>query len=46
MITIHRFDCENISKIELERRMLAKWSDDDTDSGIVFGIEVILSDKK
>ncbi len=46
VITIHRFDCENIKKVELERRMLAKWSDDQEDSGIVFVIECILHDKR
>lgn len=46
VITIHRFDCENINKVELERRMLAKWSDDQEDSGIIFEIECILRDKR
>lgn len=46
VITIHRFDCENIKKVELERRMLAKWSDDQEDSGIIFEIECILHDKR
>ena len=46
VITIHRVDCDNVKKIELERRMLAKWSDDDQDSGIVFEIECTLRDKR
>ena len=46
MITIHRFDCENIKKVELERRILAKWSDDSEHTGIVFEIECILRDKR
>ncbi len=46
IITIHRVDCENIKKIELERRMLAKWSDDEQQSGIIFEIECILQDKR
>ncbi|MBC7503608.1 bifunctional (p)ppGpp synthetase/guanosine-3',5'-bis(diphosphate) 3'-pyrophosphohydrolase [Candidatus Gracilibacteria bacterium] len=46
IITIHRVDCENIKKIELERRMLAKWSDDDQQSGIIFVIECTLMDKR
>ena len=46
VITIHRVDCDNVKKIELERRMLAKWSDDDQDSGIIFEIECILRDKR
>ncbi|MBX9809079.1 RelA/SpoT family protein [Candidatus Gracilibacteria bacterium] len=46
VITIHRFDCENIKKVELERRMLAKWSDDTENTGIVFEIECTLRDKR
>jgi GTP pyrophosphokinase len=46
VITIHRVDCENVKKIELERRMLAKWSDDEQDSGIIFEIECTLRDKR
>lgn len=46
IITIHRFDCENINKIELERRMLAKWSDDEESTGIIFTVECILRDKR
>lgn len=46
IITIHRFDCENVNKIELERRMLAKWSDDESSNGIVFEVECILKDKR
>jgi GTP diphosphokinase / guanosine-3',5'-bis(diphosphate) 3'-diphosphatase len=46
IITIHRVDCDNVAKIELERRMLAKWSDDTEDSGIVFDIECTLMDKR
>ncbi|MBC7498779.1 bifunctional (p)ppGpp synthetase/guanosine-3',5'-bis(diphosphate) 3'-pyrophosphohydrolase [Candidatus Gracilibacteria bacterium] len=46
IITIHRVDCENVSKIELERRMLAKWSNDSQDSGIIFDIECTLRDKR
>jgi GTP diphosphokinase / guanosine-3',5'-bis(diphosphate) 3'-diphosphatase len=46
IITIHRVDCENVAKIELERRMLAKWSNDSEDSGIVFDIECTLRDKR
>lgn len=46
IITIHRVDCDNVAKIELERRMLAKWSDDTEDSGIVFDIECTLRDKR
>jgi GTP pyrophosphokinase len=46
IITIHRVDCDNVTKIELERRMLAKWSDDTEDSGIVFDIECTLRDKR
>ncbi len=45
MVTVHKVDCENIEKIELERRMLAKWSNDTENSGIVFEIECILHDK-
>ncbi len=46
IITIHRVDCENVSKIELERRMLAKWSNDSQDSGIIFDIECTLRNKR
>lgn len=46
IITIHRFDCENVSKVELERRMIARWSDQKEQSGTTFEIECILHDKK
>ena len=46
IVTIHKFDCENINKVDLERRMLAKWSDDSESSGIIFEIECILQDKR
>jgi guanosine-3',5'-bis(diphosphate) 3'-pyrophosphohydrolase len=46
IITIHRVDCSNIQKVELERRMLAKWSDDTSNSGIRLEIECIFKDKR
>lgn len=46
VVTIHRVDCDNVSKIDLDRRMLAKWSDDEGSSGISFEIECILNDKR
>lgn len=45
MVTVHKVNCVNIEKIELERRMLAKWSNDTENSGIVFEIECTLYDK-
>jgi GTP diphosphokinase / guanosine-3',5'-bis(diphosphate) 3'-diphosphatase len=46
IVTIHRVDCTNIAKVELERRLLAKWSDDTSIDGIVFDIECTLRDKR
>ena len=46
IITIHRVDCENVRKVELERRMLAKWSDDNGKNGIAFEVECIFRDKR
>jgi (p)ppGpp synthase/HD superfamily hydrolase len=46
VVTIHRFDCENINKVELERRIIAKWSDDIDHTGMTFEIECILHDKR
>ena len=46
IITIHRADCKNFKKVEIERRIQAKWSDAKEDSGIIFEIECILKDKR
>jgi GTP pyrophosphokinase len=46
IVTIHRVDCTNIAKVELERRLLAKWSDDTSVDGVVFDIECTLRDKR
>lgn len=46
IITIHRVDCKNFKKVELERRIQAKWSDDTDQTGIIFEIECILKDKR
>jgi GTP diphosphokinase / guanosine-3',5'-bis(diphosphate) 3'-diphosphatase len=46
IVTIHRVDCTNIAKVELERRLLAKWSDDTSVDGVVFDIECTFRDKR
>ena len=44
IITIHKFDCENIEKIQLDRRMSAHWSNVNT-SGVTLEVECIFHDK-
>lgn len=46
IITIHTVECENVSKVDLERRMLTRWSDDTEDDGVRFEIECIVTDKR
>ncbi|MDD2693898.1 MAG: RelA/SpoT family protein [Candidatus Gracilibacteria bacterium] len=43
-ITIHRFDCPNIEKIQPDRRMPAQWSNAQTD-GVTLEVECIFHDK-
>ncbi len=44
VITIHKFDCENIDRIQPDRRMPAHWSHIQTD-GVMLEIECIFRDK-
>ncbi len=44
IITIHRFDCENIERIQLDRRMSAHWSNVNT-SGVTLEVECIFHDR-
>jgi GTP diphosphokinase / guanosine-3',5'-bis(diphosphate) 3'-diphosphatase len=45
-VTIHRFDCKNVEKIELERRMPVRWSTEEENLSIQFEIECIFRDKR
>ncbi len=44
VITIHKFDCENIERIQPDRRMPAHWSHIQTD-GVMLEVECIFRDK-
>lgn len=43
-ITIHRFDCPNIERIQPDRRMPAQWSNAQTD-GVTLEVECVFHDK-
>lgn len=46
IVTIHAFDCENLEKIDLDRRIPAEWSNQIRDKKITLHIEIIFHDKK
>lgn len=46
IVTIHKVDCENMKKVELERRMPVRWSDEPENTSITFEIECIFHDKR
>ncbi len=45
IVTIHKFDCENMKKVKLDRRIPAHWSDAKVE-GITIEIVLTLRDKK
>ena len=45
VVTIHKFDCENMKKVKLDRRIPAHWSDAKME-GMTIEIVLILKDKK
>ncbi len=45
VVTIHKFDCENMKKVKLDRRIPAHWSDAKIE-GITIEIVLTLRDKK
>lgn len=46
IVTIHRYDCDNISKIGIDRRIPVRWSDEPEDTKITFVMECDFRDKK
>lgn len=46
IVTIHRYDCENISKIGIDRRIPVRWSNEPEDTKITFVMECDFRDKK
>lgn len=46
IITIHTFQCPNVSKVELERKIPAYWSNQERKAGITFEIECIVKDRR
>jgi (p)ppGpp synthase/HD superfamily hydrolase len=45
VVTIHKFDCENMKKVKLDRRIPARWSSAKIE-GITIEIALTLRDKK
>jgi GTP diphosphokinase / guanosine-3',5'-bis(diphosphate) 3'-diphosphatase len=46
VVTIHRFDCPNVKKIDLDRRIPSHWSDDTREHMITLEIECIFHDRR
>jgi len=46
IVTIHRYDCENVSKVGIDRRIPVRWSDEKENTSIVFVMECDFRDKK
>lgn len=44
-MTIHKFECENLEKVNLDRRIPANWSNDALD-GMVIMIGCVVRDRK
>ena len=45
IVTIHKFECENLEKVNLDRRIPANWSNDTVD-GMIIIIWCIVQDRK
>lgn len=46
MVTIHTLECPNLEKIDIERRIPARWETDTENLSVTFTIECIFQDKK
>jgi GTP diphosphokinase / guanosine-3',5'-bis(diphosphate) 3'-diphosphatase len=46
IVTIHSIECENVSKIGVDRRIPVRWSDEKENTSIVFVMECDFRDKK
>ena len=46
IVTVHRFDCTEVEKVDLERRIPARWSHLPEKNTITFTIEVTFHDKR
>lgn len=46
IVTLHRFDCPEVDKVELERRIPARWSDMPEGNTVNFTIDITFSDRK
>ena len=46
IVTIHTIECENVSKIGIDRRIPVRWSDDKENNSIIFVMECDFRDKK
>lgn len=46
IITIHTISCPNVTKVELERRIPAYWSNHESKTGVSFEMECIVKDRR
>jgi len=46
IVTVHRFDCEEVDKVDLERRIPARWSHLPEKNTVTFTIEATFHDKR
>lgn len=46
MVTIHKFDCPEVEKTELDRRIPTRWSSEAENHKLTIVVEIIFRDKK